>query len=152
MTFDWPETTPGEGGRCQGGSYVGTWTCSSLGLFDFSGEVTLHFVESMDGEFLDLVDAELNGMADESQTPLGAFHAGLEGRLDCTTLKFSSNATMGVYGNHDAFSDSLTPAGSFSGTLTGSLDPQKSQIKGEWSLLADLGIDCVGPWTASLTP
>jgi hypothetical protein len=152
VTFEWPETQPGDGSRCQGGTYVGMWTCTSLGLFEFSGAVTLHFVESMDGEFLDLVDAELNGMADESQTPLGSFKAGLAGRLDCTTLKFSADATMGVYGSYNALFSTFEAAGTFTGKLTGSLDPNTSQIKGDWSLLADLLIDCVGPWTASLAP
>jgi hypothetical protein len=152
VTFDWPETQPGDGSRCQGGTYIGTWSCASLGLFEFSGDITLHFVESMDGEFLDLVDAELNGMADEGQTPLGTFKAGLAGRLDCTTLKFSAEATMGVYGSYNALFSTFEAAGTFTGALTGSLDPNTSQIKGDWSLLADLLIDCVGPWTASLAP
>jgi hypothetical protein len=152
VTFEWPETQPGDGTRCQGGTYVGMWTCTSLGLFEFSGAVTLHFVESMDGEFLDLVDAELNGMADEAQTPLGSFKAGLAGRLDCTTLKFSAEATMGVYGSYNPLFSTFEAAGTFTGALTGTLDPDTAQIEGDWSLLADLLIDCVGPWTASLAP
>lgn len=149
-TFDWPETAPGDGSLCQPGTYVGTFTCvyADLGI-TLEGPVTLQFEKSMDGEFLDLADAKLDGVGG-----VFGFSAQLAGRLDCTTLQFSAEVTTGVYGV--GFPD-LPPSGTFTGTLQGALDRDTAQLEGEWALLSDLAAisssgDCVGPWTAGLKP
>lgn len=149
-SFDWPQTQPGAQRRCQGGTYGGTWTCTSFGFIPFGGKVDLNFVESMDGEFLELVNAKIEGKVDITGH---FFRAELVGKLDCMTLKLSAEAKGGKYGNYDAARDAIvSQVGTFNGTLTGSLDPETRQLKGEWSLLADGTIDCVGPWDASFTP
>ena len=110
------------------------------------GPVTLTFERSMDGEFLELTDGLLEGLA------LGTwgFVAELEGRLDCNTLQFEAHATSGVYGLGLPVG---VPAGTFGGTLSGTLDRNTRQLSGAWELINELGTQgCNGPWTASFTP
>lgn len=157
--FKWPETRPGGGDTCQPGTFTGTFSCTvnagtflglpmpedGLGLL-IIGPVTLELERSMDGEFLELAEGRLEGLALESW----GFVAELEGRLDCTTLKFSADATSGEYGLGLPVD---VPVGAFGGTLRGALDPQTLELSGEWSLVNDLGtMGCAGPWTASFTP
>jgi hypothetical protein len=149
VAFDWPETKPGSGRRCQGGSYTGTWMCSAFGLVPFNGDVELQFVESMDGEFLDLADGRLYGLVGEGEW---RFDGKLIGRLDCTTLKFSAEISTGNYDSLDPFTNTYQPFGSFGGTLTGALELAAQQIEGEWSLTSDSLVNCTGPWTADFTP
>jgi hypothetical protein len=111
-----------------------------------TGPVTLEFERSMDGEFLELTDGRLEGLALASW----GFVAELEGRLDCTTLEFEAHATSGLYGLGLPIG---VPAGTFGGTLSGTLDRQTLQLSGEWELVDDLGTKgCDGPWMASFTP
>ena len=150
VMFVWPETAPGQGSKCQPGTYVGTFTCSydDLGI-TLDGPVTLHFEKSMNGEFLDLSDAKLEG-----QGGVFGFSAQLAGRLNCSTLEFSAEVTTGVWGLGFPVDD---PSGTFTGTLKGTLDRDTHQIQGDWALLSDLADqsssgNCVGPWMANLTP
>jgi hypothetical protein len=159
VTFDWEEKPPGGGGNCQAGTYTGTFQCdfvpnpdSGFVLPDgsdsltVSGPITLHFEKSADGEFLELANAQLDGVA---QDWIG-FMADLSGRLDCTTLELTSQAENGVYGLGVPV---VIPTGIVEGTLEGTLDLQAQQLSGTWMLSAGDGVGtCIGPWTASYTP
>ena len=157
VTFDWQETTPGLG-KCQEGTYTGTFQCEfayddSLGLFPpdagsivVSGPITLHFQKSADGEFLELADAQLEGVAQD----FFGFTADLDGQLDCTTLELTAQAQNGEYGLGLPIG---IPLGTVEGTLDGTLDAQSGELQGQWSLSAGMGVGtCTGPWQASFTP
>lgn len=158
--FEWPETEPGAG-SCEPGTYTGTFMCEWLATPEsglplppdgtallVTGPVSLRFERSMDGEFLELADAKLEGVA--MDFGLG-FNAGLVGRLDCATRQLSAEAVDGVYGLGlpVAF-----PFDNFSGSLEGALDGQTLVLTGTWALSPASIMDgnCRGPWTASLAP
>jgi hypothetical protein len=113
-----------------------------------TGPVSLRFERSMDGEFLELVDAKLEGAAMDF---LIGFNSGLSGKLDCNTRELLAEAVDGVYGLGlpVAF-----PFDAFSGSLEGRLDGQTSVLTGTWALTPSSMMDghCLGPWTASLMP
>lgn len=153
VTFDWQETTPG-GGACEAGTYTGTFQCELIydttmpdagsGVI-VTGPITLHFEKSKNGEFLELADAKLEGVGMD----VFGFTADLSGELDCTTLQFMSQAQNGMYGLGLPIT---IPLGTVDGTLAGALDTQNHELNGTWTLTADGGITCIGPWHASFTP
>jgi hypothetical protein len=154
VTFDWQETVPGGAGSCEAGTYTGTFMCELIydttmpdagsGTF-VTGPITLHFEKSANGEFLELADAKLEGVGMD----VFGFTADLSGELDCTTLQFTSQAQNGAYGLGLPID---IPLGTVDGTLAGMLDNMTHELNGTWTLTADGGITCVGPWHASFTP
>jgi hypothetical protein len=158
VTFDWPETSPGPGGECEAGTYTGTFECEFIpdpnsgfltpdgGGFLVSGPITLHFEKSANGEFLELADAQLEGVAMD----VFGFTAELTGKLDCATAQLMSEAKNGEYGLGLPIG---IPLGTVEGTLEGSLDGRSHELNGTWMLSAGDGVGtCVGPWHASFTP
>jgi len=147
ITFPWPQTEPSTDPRCEPGVYTGMWQCLAFDTAPFEGQVSFRFERSEDGEFLELVDAKLDGnWADTYQ-----FTSGLMGRLSCATLAFTADAVDGVW-VPIGLSEGLLADGTFTGTLTGTLDPTAMKISGEWNLVADVFVDCKGPWSAELQP
>ena len=154
ITFDWPETSQGDQSQssCQPGTYVGTFNCSSqLNPFDpnatieVTGPVMFTLTKSQNGEFLEISNGHLDGYA---QLIIN-FAAALSGRLDCSTNRFDAMAVDGVYGLGDV---NALPAGTFDGSLSGTLDPSTQVLSGEWVLTGEQGISCVGPWMATFMP
>jgi hypothetical protein len=154
VSFDWQETAPGGSGTCEAGTYTGTFECELIydttmpdagsGVF-VTGPITLHFEKSADGEFLELADAKLEGVGMD----VFGFTADLSGELDCATLQFMSQAQNGEYGLGLPID---IPLGVVDGTLAGALEGQSHELNGTWTLTADGGITCIGPWHASFTP
>lgn len=155
-TFDWSQSLPGQG-TCKPGKYTGTFTCTytpagtpadagaGVGATVVSGPVTLELQKSMSGEFLEIANGQLDGVA---QGVIG-FTSKLSGKLDCTTLELTADAVDGVYGFGDP---KLFPFGVFQGGLTGALDTQTLVLSGNWALTEGSGGTCSGPWMASFTP
>jgi hypothetical protein len=148
--FVWKESLPGQG-TCKPGKYTGTFTCDykQMGKTDVltmvSGPVTLTLTKSMSGEFLEVSDGKLDGVAQG----IFGFTATLSGKLDCSSLAFTADAVGGVYGFGDP---KIFPVGTFMGGLTGTLNTATLVLSGEWSLTENSGGTCIGPWTASYTP
>jgi hypothetical protein len=153
--FEWPETAPGAGATdCQPGVYIGTFECflatdpsqSSDFAVSVSGPISFTLVRSKDGEFLEIADGSLDGLA---QLIFG-FHCELGGQLDCSTLELTAMAVNGVWGFGDP---SIVPAGAFAGDLTGTLDPTTGTLSGQWALTGDaVPGTCVGTWTTTRSP
>jgi hypothetical protein len=155
ITFDWQETTPGQN-ACQPGTYSGTFTCDYTGPgidpanpFVATGPVVFTLQKSQNGEFLEITDGHIQGLADE----IFDFHATLNGQLDCSTNMLAGMAVDGMYGLGDA---NALPVGAFQGTLGGTLDRTSVTLSGDWNMMITdgLGADgaCVGPWTATWMP
>jgi hypothetical protein len=98
VKFDWPETPPGA--KCLAGKYAGMFNgvyMSSLTFFPapipVAGNVNITLGQTMNGEFFNITDGKLDGVAD------GAFpFAGtIVGGLDCKTLQFTGQIKMGSY-------------------------------------------------------
>ena len=159
VQFDWPATVPGEGG-CEPGTYTGTFMCELVATAEsglplppdgtaivVSGPITLVFERSMDGEFLELADARMEGVAQD----IIGFTSGLEGRLECAGQTFSAVAS-GEYGLGLPIG---IPLGAFNGTMDGTLDSSTQVLSGEWALTGDWAAglqECAGPWMATLSP
>jgi len=155
VTFDWPATLPGGDDGCRPGHYDGTFSCEyRLAPTDVDpivvveGPISLTLERSQDGEFLEISDGQLEGIA---QLIIG-FRSKLSGKLDCATHELTADAVDGLYGFGDP---AALPFGAFAGTLTGTLDATTGALEGEW----DLGVDasagggaCVGPWQANWAP
>jgi hypothetical protein len=150
VTFEWKESLPGQG-TCKPGKYTGMFTCDyiqmgqTMPLVVVSGPITITLTKSMSGEFLEVSDGQLDGIA---QGIIG-FTSMLTGKLDCNTLEFTASAVMGTYGFGDP---KLFPFGTFEGALTGTLDTATLVLSGDWALTENMGGVCAGPWTASFTP
>ena len=157
VRFDWPETTPGQA-QCEAGKYVGMFNCTlmsdpNLGLLipvgaEFSGPITLEFTRSADGEFLELTNAKLNGLAADT---IG-FMADLNGKLNCTTRALTATIMNGQYG---LGSPIIFPGGELVGTLMGQLDIKTGELTGTWSMTDKVSeglFACVGPWQATRSP
>ena len=155
--FEWPETVPGQT-QCEAGTYVGTFNCvlmadPSLGLLvpagaEFAGPITLEFTRSADGEFLQLTNAKLEGIAADT---IG-FTASLDGKLDCSTHVLTATILNGQYGLGLPI---LIPGGELVGTLMGKLDSKSGELSGMWSITekaSDGLFACVGPWQAKQPP
>ena len=153
VRFDWDESAPNNALACKPGKYVGTFQCTYIAdemnpdLFSVSveGPIELHLQRSVDGEFLEISDGVLFGVAQD----VFGFTAKLSGRLDCSTLQLTADAQEGVYGFGDP---AVFPIGTFMGTLGGTLDGMTGSMKGDWKLGVDMGGSCNGPWMASFAP
>jgi len=149
IMFEWTQTRPGQG-ECQPGRYVGVFSCEYGAMPDVPGVLVTGPVEfvlerSQNGEFLEIADGQLDGVAQL----LFGFRSRLEGRLDCATNLLEARAVDGVWGFGDP---SLLPAGTFEGTLMGLYDRTRVALDGTWSLSAMDMVACEGPWNASFTP
>lgn len=151
--FVWEETVPGQG-ACQPGRYVGTFTCNyvamggnpAMPLAIVTGPVAMTLEQSQSGEFLEITDGTLEGIA---QLIFG-FRAELQGTLDCATNTLDASALNGVYGFGDP---AIFPAGMFEGTLSGTLDRSTVTISGDWQMsVMNNGGNCDGPWDITWTP
>ncbi len=150
--FTWTQSLPGQG-TCKAGKYTGTFNCTYIpkggsadgGSTDVSGPITMTLQKSMNGEFLEVANGDLNGFA----VGIVSFIAQLVGKLDCTTQKFQATALNGAYGLFDA---KVLPLGTLDGTLDGTFDNQALTLSGIWALTEASGGTCTGPWTASYTP
>jgi hypothetical protein len=149
LTFEWEQTRPGAG-ECQPGRYSGTFSCLYMAAPGFdpievTGPVDLVLERSQNGEFLEITDGRLEGLA---QLVFG-FTAQLAGRLDCATDELQAEAVNGVYGFGDP---NVLPFGMFAGALSGTLNRSLVALDGDWDLTVAGGGACVGPWTARLVP
>jgi hypothetical protein len=153
VRFDWDESAPTNSSACMPGKYVGTFQCMYIidamnpDLFAVlvQGPIELHLERSADGEFLEIRDGMLFGVAEE----VFGFTAKLSGRLDCASLQLQAMALDGVYGFGDP---AVFPVGTFAGTLGGTLDGATGMMTGSWQLGVDMGGTCNGPWMASFMP
>jgi hypothetical protein len=155
ITFDWMETPPGGQGTddCKAGTYTGSFTCTyqldpndPSTAMDISGPVVFTLTKSQNGEFLEISNGTLHGLAAD----VFDFTSELSGMLDCSTNAFDASAQNGMYGFGDV---NALPVGTFTGMLSGMLDPASATLMGTWSLTAsEVGITCTGPWTAMFTP
>lgn len=154
ITFDWQDTQPGQG-KCQPGTYSGTFTCYYLTMGDtdpndaieITGPVVFTLTQSQNGEFLEVSDGHLDGLA----ALVFGFSAKLSGKLDCSTNMLDAMAVDGMYG----FGDPMAlPVGGFEGGLKGTLDRSTLTLTGQWALSVTSGYsgECDGPWMATYTP
>jgi hypothetical protein len=154
VTFEWTATLPGEG-DCLPGRYMGTFSCEyyfmatdPAPLAVVTGPVAITLEESQDGEFLEITDGKLEGVA---QLIFG-FRAELQGRLECATKRLDATAVNGQYGFGDP---AVLPLGTFQGALGGLLDPVAGMLDGDWDLsvaAGGAGGFCKGPWQANWAP
>ena len=159
ITFEWPETRPGQGGECQPGHYVGVFECEynrpgdpdagDPGVSDVyvTGPVEFDLERSPNGEFLEIANGHLDGAA----YLIFGFAANLAGRLDCTTNMIQAQAVDGMWSVGDP---NALPLGTFEGVLAGTYDPMTVTLAGDWHMtVADpLNGTCDGPWNVSYTP
>jgi hypothetical protein len=150
--FSWPETVPG-GGKCQEGTYTGTFDCTFTdpnGLIpdvELSGPVTLTFMKSMDGEFLEITDGQFEALGND----LIGGKAKITGKLDCSSLMLAAMAVDGEWTIGDPNAP-LIPGGGLTGDIMGTLDPASGSLSGQWNFSdPDLG-GCPGTWTVMYTP
>lgn len=162
VTFDWPETIPGQAKPCQAGHYVGTFECTyqpagtpdgSAGGLPITGPIDFTLTQTQNGEFLEVSGGTLDGLA------LLAIHfkATITGSLSCGTGAFHGDLQNGSYAI-DPF-----PAG---GTFVGPMDGFSSNtapctgicLSGTWAL-HETGAagqnhigTCAGTWTATYKP
>jgi hypothetical protein len=151
VTFEWPATLPGDA-DCRAGTYTGTFSCAYRlaptdvdPLVVVEGPIALTLERSQDGEFLEITDGQLEGIA----SLIIGFRSQLAGKLDCATRTLTANAVDGLYGFGDP---ALLPFGGFEGTLDGQLDASTGALDGQWDLAVSMGGACVGPWQANWTP
>jgi hypothetical protein len=92
VVFDWPETPPG-GGKCKAGHYVGDFNGTfvpSAVVFPLpipvTGNVDLNLSESANGEFFDISDGKVSGLANG----LFPYSADVQGTLNCITRKLEN--------------------------------------------------------------
>jgi hypothetical protein len=92
VQFNWPETAPGTG-QCKPGRYIGDFTgmfSPSLTIFPLpipvAGTVDLTLSESQSGEFLEISDGHVSGLAN-NQFP---YEADILGRVNCITRKLEN--------------------------------------------------------------
>ncbi|MDD9944898.1 MAG: hypothetical protein OXU20_27900 [Myxococcales bacterium] len=152
VEFEWPEWQSDEEDSCRGGTYTGTFRCTftdatGLLVVQLEGPVSLTFVKSMDGEFLEITDGHFDAIAN---LIIGA-SATIQGRLDCGTLMLRATAVDGAW----AFGDPdlpLLPGGALAGDITGTLDPGTGELAGEWTFGdPDFGL-CPGSWSVRYQP
>jgi hypothetical protein len=151
-TFDWPETPPG-GGSCEDGTYTGTFDCTFSDPSGFvpdvelTGPVSLTFMKSKDGEFLEITEGDFEAIANDV---IGA-RAKISGKLDCGTWMLAAMAVDGAWSIGDP-NDPLIPGGALTGDITGTLDPMTGTLSGQWNF-GDPAIGaCPGTWSVMHTP
>lgn len=157
--FDWEETSPGSAANdCQAGVYGGTFDCTfvpdpmmfgdGVGTIDVSGPISLTLVQSMNGEFLEISDGNLDAVA---QLFFG-FHAKLDGQLDCKSDQLKATAADGMWALGDP-SMPIVPGGTFGADISGMLDPQAKQLTGQWAFTTGtIPGTCTGTWSAMYMP
>jgi hypothetical protein len=154
VTFEWTASLPGSG-DCRPGRYTGTFSCEYFfaatdpaPLAIVTGPVAITLEESQDGEFLEISDGKLEGVA---QLIFG-FRAELQGKLECATRRLDATAVNGAYGFGDP---AVLPLGTFQGALGGVLDAATAALAGDWDLSVTgggAGGFCKGPWQANWAP
>jgi hypothetical protein len=151
--FEWPESSPGGGGKCQEGTYTGTFDCmfadpsGTIPPIELTGPVSLTFTKSMDGEFLEIS----NGLFEAVANLFIGARAKIEGKLDCNTLTLQAMAVDGMWAVGDP-SDPLVPGGGLTGDITGMLDPATGTLTGNWTFGdPDFGT-CPGTWSVTYAP
>jgi hypothetical protein len=154
ITFDWTESQP-SAASCEPGEYRGMFSCvftlndQQPALFGnttpLQGEVRLTLVRSMSGEFLEISEGKFEAVA---SAVIGA-RAMLTGKLDCRTNRFEAMLMNGLWAFGDPAAP-LIPGGVLAGTILGMY--QDRRLSGEWTLGDPMLGDCVGTWSASLTP
>jgi hypothetical protein len=100
VTFSWPEGTKSIG-SCKAGHYVGTFEGTYVSPATFvgvpvpvSGDLDLTLTQSAKGEFFDIANGKMSGVADL----VFPFSSGLVGTLNCTTAKLEGGfMTKGTY-------------------------------------------------------
>lgn len=151
VSFEWSETLPGQG-TCHPGRYVGTFGCAvTAGSLPVAleGQVSFTLAGSEETQMLVVTD----GVLGDAQ---GFFRAGLQGRLNCLTRKFTGDSVNGrVY----AFPASALPPGTeqpplfgFTAVFVGDYDDQALVIGGNWTMLNDGGGNCTGVWRVTAAP
>lgn len=139
--------------NCKAGTYVGTFTCvftdapTGLIMIELMGPVSLTFVKSMDGEFLEISNGEFNAVAN---LVIGA-RAKIQGKLDCNTLTLDATAVDGAWAIGDPTLP-LIPGGVLEGQITGTLDPSTGQLMGQWTFGDPTTGVCPGTWSVSYAP
>lgn len=141
--FEWTETQPTEG-LCLPGVYSGVFQCqlSFNNLFPsstVSGPVNFTLRESQNGEFLEVTDGEMAGLAG-----VVVFASELVGRLDCATNTFEAFSVNGMF-----------TGGTFSGALQGTLDRTNQRLQGVWSMAVANAPNvppCIGLWSVERVP
>jgi hypothetical protein len=117
VTFDWPQSTAV--GSCKAGHYQGSFAgiyspaiAVAPAPIPVAGNIDLILAQSADGEFFEITDGKVSGVADL----LFPFSADVKGTLNCTTSKleggFLSNGTYIV---------GIIPY-AFEGPITGTYD------------------------------
>jgi len=161
VSFDWPETVPGDGGSaCRAGHYKGTFQCNydpSIGdagqttgatPFQVIGPVEFDLAETQNGEFLEVSGGTING-----STFVITFTGKLTGKLDCQTKKFDGMVTDGSYGIAP-----FPPGGFFQGPTTADYSlVGPALVNGSWKFTVQDAQNnpqgsCNGTWTATYTP
>jgi hypothetical protein len=150
--FEWPEWHPDAADVCQAGTYTGTYECTftdTSGAFvvQLTGPVSLTFVKSMDGEFLEISNGRFDAVAN---LIIGAT-ASIVGRLDCTTLMLNAMAVDGMWSIGDP-DFPLIPGGALEGDITGTLDSSSGELSGEWTFGDPMLGACPGTWSVRYQP
>ncbi len=151
ISFEWEETAPGQ--VCRAGHYVGTfegtWSSSFtvVGVpIPVTGNVDMWLEESENGEFFEVSQGKISGVADF----VFPYEVGLTGRLDCRTRKFENgklvNGTYLVPG---------LPAVPWDGTITATYDKTKAAfVSGSWTGVEQANnlFGGAGNWKADWVP
>ncbi len=147
QTFSWPESPPGN--PCRAGRYVGCfdgmWSSSLtfIGLpIPVVGNVDMTLVEGQSGEFLEISQGSVTGVANETFP----YQATISGRLDCRTFQFD-----GLLVNADYVA--IGVAVPWSGTVTAGYDANTSTfVPGGWSGVetANNAFGGSGVWKATI--
>lgn len=151
VEFSWPEssTKPPTNETCRAGMYTGTFTCeftdtSGAFMLELSGDVSLTFVKSMNGEFLEISDGDFAALAN---LIVGA-RAQIRGKLDCNSLTLEAMAVDGAWAIGDP-SLPLIPGGVLEGQITGMLDPSTGRLSGQWTFGDPATGNCPGTWSVT---
>jgi hypothetical protein len=162
VSFDWPETIPGQGKPCKAGHYTGTFQCTyqpagtpdgSTGGLLITGPIDFKLQQTQNGEFLEVSGGTLDGLA------LLAIHfkADISGQLSCGTGAFAGDLVNGSYAI-DPFPAGGTFNGPMNGFSTNTAPCTGTCLGGTWALhetgaagTGHIGT-CAGTWTATLQP
>lgn len=162
VSFDWPETIPGQGKPCKAGHYTGTFQCmyqpagtpdGSVGGLPISGPIDFTLEQAQNGEFLEVSGGTLDGLA------LIAIHfkAEISGKLNCGTGAFAGDLVNGSYAI-DPFPAGGTFNGPMNGFSTNTSPCTGTCLGGTWALhetgaagTGHIGT-CAGTWTSTLQP
>jgi hypothetical protein len=159
VVFDWPETDPTRGVRCQPGHYVGEFSCDlriiaeeGMPAFTLGGSVDMQLEETENGEILRIANGKFVGTA---AVAIPSW-ADIVGELDCTSGRFDGRLENGGFsvalGSGIPFTD-----GTFMGDLGADYDRENAaMINGAWNMVGELdgfpGSCRDGTWNAALVP